>query len=703
VLRTRGRHLLAGLSLIAVAFGYSFAPSHAAAGTPGMVLGHVPMADAPRSATIVIPKDGMHKGYATKVVTISQGGTLNVVNLDTVEHTVTADAVGKSGSPLFDRWVQPGRTETVSAASKLAAGTYTFHCTFHPSMTATLIVEGGSGGGVKPEQPHFTLPLRLPPVVTKSHLHIPIKRAKVRVFPTGPKTKMWTFGGTYPGPTIERPAGHDTTVSFTNRLPKSAGSATVHFHGDHHTWRNDGQPDRFLIKHGKSRTYDFPLVDHGKPETAATDFYHDHRMNFTARNNWRGLQGFFLVHSKQERSLRLPSGKYDVPLMVADRQFTADNQLTNPFKGRMGVMHGGITGAGAPPNDGTVGNRILVNGEFAPHLDVDQHRYRLRLLNTSSFTSYDFALSDGRPFIQVGTGSGLLPHPVVRQDILLGPAQRADVIVDFAGELHKNVVLQSIPRTDPPPSGVGTPTAALMQFRVTDKAHDNTKVRNSLAATPPIKAPEKVSFTWTFGLAGDATAGAYWTINGKPYDPHRVEVEVPLGATRTWKLTNLSSVTHYIHLHEEQWHTISRDGAKPPPWERGLEDVWRLDPGESVVVAAKFTDYTGVFMLHCHMLDHEDDGMMAQFAVVKPHTHHLPPGYHLAGTTPSAHTAMAHMSMERMPIPLRDVATTGWHRVAARLGNIAAAEAVMMLALLGLWRVTRSLRAVVARRRRSAT
>ena len=90
---------------------------------------------------------------------------------------------------------------------------------------------------------------------------------------------------------------------------------------------------------------------------------------------------------------------------------------------------------------------------------------------------------------------------------------------------------------------------------------------------------------------------------------------MPLGATRAWRLTNVSSVTHYIHLHEEQWHTISRDGKPPPKWERGLEDTWRLDPGESVVVAAKFTDHTGVFMIHCHMLDHEDDGMMTTLYV----------------------------------------------------------------------------------------
>lgn len=655
-----------------------------------MVLGHVPMADAPTSATIVIPKDGQDKGYATKVVTISQGGTLSVVNLDNEEHTVTADAVGPKGNPLFDRWVEPGHTETIAQASKLAAGTYTFHCSFHPSMTGTLIVEGGSGG-TRPVAPHFTLPLRLPPVLTGARLHIPVKRARVRVFPNGPKTKMWTFDGTYPGPTIVRPAGHDTKLTFTNHLPKRAGAITVHFHGDHHRWQDDGQPDRFLITHGHRRTYDFPLTDHGKPETEATEFYHDHRMDLTARNNWHGLQGFFLVHSKREQSLRLPSGRYDVPLMFTDRKFTANNQLTNPFKGRTRSMSG-MTGPSAPPGDGTVGNRILVDGEFAPHLAVAQHHYRLRLLNTSDFTSYDFALSDGRPFIQIGSGSGLLPHPAVRQDILLGPAERADVIVDFSGELHHKVVLESIPRTNPPPSGVGSPTAALMQFRVTHTARDHTRIPSSLAMPPPINAPAKVSFTWTFALAGTASTGTYWTINGKPFNPHRVEVEAPRGATRAWKLVNNSPITHYIHLHEEQWHTISRDGKRPPPWERGLVDVWRLDPGESVVIAAKFTDYTGVFMVHCHMLDHEDDGMMAQFAVVKPHSRQLPPGYHLAKPAAAAHKTadMDGMSMTALTARLPHVGLTGWRRGIVRFSAVIVLELVALGFFVGVrrrWRI----------------
>jgi FtsP/CotA-like multicopper oxidase with cupredoxin domain len=505
---------------------------------------------------------------------------------------------------------------------------------------------------------------------------------------------MWTFGGTYPGPTIVRPAGHDTKVTFTNELPRRAGAITVHFHGDHHKWQFDGQPDRFLIRRGHSRTYDFPLTDNGKPETEAIDFYHDHRMNRTAINNWHGLQGMFLVHSKRERSLGLPSGKYDVPLMVADRKFNKHNQLTNPVPNQRRTMSG-IKGPMAPPSDATVGNQTLVDGRYAPHLNVSEHRYRLRLLNTSDFTSYDFALSDGRPFIQIGTGNDLLPHPVVRQDIFLGPAQRADVIVDFAGELGKKVVLESIPRVGRPPSGIDSRSAALMQFRVKHAATDHTKIPNFLARPPRIKVPKKVSFTWTFGLAGTVKTGTYWTVNGRPFDPRRVEVEVPLGATETWRLTNLAPITHFIHLHEEQWHTVSRDGKRPPPWERGLEDVWRLDPGESVVVSAHFTDYTGVFMVHCHMLNHEDDGMMAQFAVVNRHHPRLPRGYHLVHSGSAAHVAGSgrmspSMEMSTPVSELSGVPATGWHRVLGRFGDAVIVELVVLSLLYGLRRYWRT-------------
>ena len=193
---------------------------------------------------------------------------------------------------------------------------------------------------------------------------------------------MWTYGGAFPGPTIKRPTGSTTEVTFVNDLPQGSGSMTVHQHGGHQSSADDGQPTRFLIERGSRRTYTYPLTDAGEPMPAAFRFYHDHRMGLTARNNWYGLQGMFLVTDPAERQLGLPRGAYDVPLHLTDRSLDDENQLTDTFPGPH--MHDWMTGAHAPPNDATVGKRILVNGQFAPYLTVRPGKYRLRLLNAST-------------------------------------------------------------------------------------------------------------------------------------------------------------------------------------------------------------------------------------------------------------------------------------------------------------------------------
>jgi FtsP/CotA-like multicopper oxidase with cupredoxin domain len=320
----------------------------------------------------------------------------------------------------------------------------------------------------------------------------------------------------------------------------------------------------------------------------------------------------FLSTDPSDAKRGLPHGRYDIPLMFTDRSFTRHNQLTDPFK-----HHHAMSGMTQDPPMGTVGSKILVNGGFAPYKRVRPGIYRLRLLNTSLFSSYDFALSDGRAFQQIGTGSGLLPHAVTRQDILLGPAQRADVLVDFRGKAGTNVLLQSIPRTGGRPGATGSRTAVLMQFRVRGThPKQHVHVPRRLAHIEHLRLPKRVAKSWTFGVSKDKH-GRYWSINGKRFDPRRVDHRVRLGTVEKWRIRNTSDRTHYVHLHEEEWLTISRDGKRPPPWERGYEDTWKLDPGESVVVAARFTDFTGDFMIHCHMLDHEDAGMMATWRVVK--------------------------------------------------------------------------------------
>ena len=207
-----------------------------------------------------------------------------------------------------------------------------------------------------------------------------------------------------------------------------------------------------------------------KPLPAALRFYHDHRMDRTARNNWFGLQGMFLTTDPRDAKRGLPHGRYDIPLVVTDRSFTHDNRLTNPFRQHGRAMANArrcrAMRESCRPGTARSATQVLVNGRFAPYKKVQPGRYRLQILNSSLFSSYDFALSDGRPFTQIGTGSGLLPHPVMRQDILLGPAQRADVVVDFRGRAARTCCCPRSRAPTAPPTAPAAATAALMQFRV---------------------------------------------------------------------------------------------------------------------------------------------------------------------------------------------------------------------------------------------
>ena len=575
-------------------------------------------AEPVRNATIVIEEGGARKGYATPQVSISGGGAVTVVNLDAMDHTVTSVATGADGLPVFDVRVPAGTTATVPGTDALAVGEWAFYCKFHPGMRGVLTVSGG-GGGLEPQRPDFEQPLVVPDTRRGSDIRLVMRRALVRTMPDGPRTAMWTYGGTYPGPTIRRRGGHDTRVTVVNRLPKGAGAMSTHLHGDHHASADDGQPTTHLVRPGRARTYHYPLTVDGRPEPGSFFWYHDHRMDRTARNNWRGLQGMFVVTDPPTPGLRLPTGRRDVPLMISERSFTAGNQLTDPFADGPRMVgqdgHMAWTGPHAPPNDATVGDTVLVNGRYAPYFPVSATRYRLRLLNSSPFSSYNLTFSDGRPFLQVGTGSGLLPRAVVRSSVLLGPAQRADVVVDFSGATGQRPVLESVPAT------VGTPgddarQAAVMQFRVGAAARDASRLPTRLPSPELVSpVPARVSKTWTFSLSGD-DHGSFWYINGRAFDPARVDHRARLGTVERWRFRNTSDVTHYVHVHAEQWRTLRRDGHAPPAWERGLEDTWRLGPGEEVEVAARFTDHTGPFMIHCHMLDHEDHGMMARFDVV---------------------------------------------------------------------------------------
>jgi len=453
----------------------------------------------------------------------------------------------------------------------------------------------------------FSTRLSLPDVIRarSGKVRLTARPARVPIWP-GPRTQIWGFQGSFPGPTIEAWAGRQTRLRVTNALPRSAGSISVHLHGGHHAPKDDGQATHYLISPGRNRTYTYPFTYGAQPERAATLWYHDHRHRVTGRNIWRGLAGMLLLRDRFESRLPLPRGAYEIPLMLTDRSFDKRNRMAYPESAHA-----------APPSDVATGDHVLVNGVAEPYLDVAARRYRLRIVNASNFTAYNLRLANGRSMVQIGTGQGLLPHPVEMEEILLGPSQRVDLIVSFRGLLGKRVVLESIPRS-PADHGTGTPAVKVMQFRVTHHANDSTRVPDKLRPLPrwAKRAPSIPGASWAFGLGADASGGTAWTINGRTFDHDRVDATVPRGSIQTWQITNTSSVTHYVHMHGFPFVLLKRNGADPQAWEAGLDDTFRVDPGDHLLVAAKFPDYLGRYVIHCHMLEHEDHGMMAQFEVV---------------------------------------------------------------------------------------
>jgi FtsP/CotA-like multicopper oxidase with cupredoxin domain len=321
-------------------------------------------------------------------------------------------------------------------------------------------------------------------------------------------------------------------------------------------------------------------LEAGGNQRGKTQFYHDHRMDVTGRNVWMGLTGLYIVDDPADPS-SLPSGAFDLPLVIADRQFDAKNQIPYVFN----------------PN-GVTGDKFLVNGVYQPYLEVGDRKYRFRILDASNFRTYFLGLSNGDSFIQIGTESGLLPAPVTRTGMRMGPAERLDVVVNFAGELGQNIYLVDVL--------TGT---QLLEFRVTQHVTDDSSIPATLRPLPDIGEPT-VTRNWSFNQAG-----GHWAINGLRFDPNRVDARPVLGTTEKWVFTNPTGQAHTVHIHDVSQQCLTRNGGACYPYET-MKETWYLTPGEVLEVKLKFTDHVGMYMLHCHMVEHEDDGMMTQFEVV---------------------------------------------------------------------------------------
>jgi FtsP/CotA-like multicopper oxidase with cupredoxin domain len=436
----------------------------------------------------------------------------------------------------------------------------------------------------------FEAEFRTPPVLAPTRVEddadyyeMTMRPAVVEILP-GHSTTIWGFNGQFPGPTIRARRGRRVVVRQANQLPDA--KPAIHLHGGHVEARFDGYPTD-VIPVGATRDYVYP-----NRQLAAPLLYHDHEMDRTGLNVYMGLVGAYLLEDDEEPALNLPSGDYDVPVLIQDRAFDVDGSLRY-----------------TPEMDGMFGDVILVNGVPQPRFAVANRKYRLRIYNASNARTYELTLSSGKPLIQIGTDGGLLPAPVPRTIIPLLPFERADVIVDFSSvDVGSQVILQN-GRT------VGR-TAAIMRFDVERREKDPSTVPSALRAFERLdekSATVTRDFTLGMDMGGEKMR---WVLNNQAFDHHRVDFAPRLGETEIWRLTNKSGGhPHPMHVHLDMFQILDRNGAPPGPGEVGWKDTVAIGPDEMVRIIIRFTDYTGRYMFHCHNLEHEDNGMMAQFDV----------------------------------------------------------------------------------------
>ncbi|MEV5395159.1 multicopper oxidase family protein [Streptomyces cellulosae] len=477
--------------------------------------------------------------------------------------------------------------------------------------------------------PAFRTPLPVPRVLepvstsgTTDTYDLTQRHTELEILP-GLRTRAWTYGGTFPGPTIVSRSGRRTVVRHRNELDRPA---VVHLHGGHTPAAGDGYPTSLILpadgsydarrlhqdmsggSHGMTadhgamdlsegtRAYTYPF-----DQRAATLWYHDHRMGYTGAAVWMGLAGFHLVHDDEEERLPLPRGDRDIPLMITDRSFAEDGSFQYPWLDS-GLHTPGVQDAYM---NGVLGDVVLVNGAPWPVLETERLRYRLRFLNGSNARPYRLELDPqpegGGGFVQIGGDGGLLDAPRRHDALEIAPAERLDVVVDFS-RYRPGTRVRLLNRF-----GEG-PTGQVMCFDVgSGSPRDDTRVPRTLSDVPRLD-PGRAAVVRDFHFRGSR---AGWTINGREYEPGHALARPRLGQVEVWRFT--TNFHHPVHVHLNHFQVVSRNNRGIGAFDHGWKDTVDLRPAEAVEVVTRFTDYTGTFMLHCHNLEHEDMAMMGDF------------------------------------------------------------------------------------------
>lgn len=485
--------------------------------------------------------------------------------------------------------------------------------------------------------PRFVDALPLPDVIRPAGRTIPITMREVRVplHRDLPPAKLWTYGegdgrrsevgGNPFSPLLELRSGEPVAIEWIHLLPQQhlfaidyslhgcerhlpAVRTVTHMHGARVRPEDDGYPEQWFA-HGQSRICHYPMQ-----QEAAALWYHDHAMGINRLNIYAGLMGMALVRDRAEDALGLPRGRNEVPLILYDRMLTRDGQLLYPVSDN-------------PEHHPWVpefsGDALCVNGKVTPYLEVKPELYRFRVLNAANSRFYLLRLTGRRMFYQIGSDQGFLAEPVVQEQVTLAPGERADLLVDFSDAAGKNVHLL-------------TGVQPMLEFRVAAQRSSSpvTQIPAALHSVPRIDPVAGVTTRRITLNEYDDKAGfaSVMLLNRKHWQEPVTEI-ARLNTTEVWEFINLTDDTHPMHLHLVRFQVLDRrlfdrfaylmyrrlryiaEAKRPEPQEMGWKDVVQCPPGMVTRIATRFEGFTGRYLYHCHILEHEANMMMRPYEI----------------------------------------------------------------------------------------
>ncbi|MEC1179167.1 multicopper oxidase domain-containing protein [Metasolibacillus meyeri] len=425
--------------------------------------------------------------------------------------------------------------------------------------------------------------IALPSIIEPQNglVNITAQQGETEIF-DGFQTMTYGYNGSFLGPVIKIKSGENVTLRTKNDLLEPT---TFHWHGLDIPGDGDGGPHQ-ILKQGQSVDVNF-TVNQG----ASTLWFHPHPEGATAEQVYKGLAGLIYIEDDNSLKLNLPNdyGKNDFPLIFQDRHFTDEKQFD----------YNAVQNA-----DGTIGNTLLVNGTFNPKLTVGRERIRLRLLNGSNARNYTFKLNTGDAFQQIATDGGFLNKSIELHEITLTPGERAEIIIDFSKfDAESDVAL------------VNEENIRLLPFKIEHPKSSSTAIAEVLNDYMVTEEEKSLPVTKQLELFG---MGKMVTINNQQFDMHRIDFTQKLGETEIWEVYNkpdtMGGMIHPFHIHGTQFKVVSIDGEDPAASLQGWKDTISIEPNQTVKLAVKFNN-KGIYMFHCHLLEHEENGMMGQVEV----------------------------------------------------------------------------------------